>query len=117
MEDGFLPALERDLQTGPWAASQRSNWLKFLQEELAELSEAKTQTDIVREAADVLWCLYAYVRSRGITFNEVLAAGYTKLKTRKPWLFDESLDRPQSKEEEHAMYLRNKARETFYTPK
>jgi NTP pyrophosphatase (non-canonical NTP hydrolase) len=109
----YIEAERRNVNESPWCRAQSLYaWLIKIQSELDEskhaLSAQMPLKDLRGELADVFAnviraCLKAE-RLGLFTFEDIMQAAFDKLRRRKPWLFDSSLPRPETAEEEYEWY-------------
>lgn len=116
LED-LIHALRLDRKRSAWSQSQTLDpSLVKLQGEIDECREALADGDddaLIAELGDALWSLIFAVivagDERGLSLEQVASAALAKLRTRKPWLFEEVA--PLTLEEEAVLWARAKARE------
>jgi XTP/dITP diphosphohydrolase len=113
----LVGALRIDRERSAWSRSQSlDEGLVKLAGEIEECREALRDGHpeaLVTELGDALWSLiFALIiaeAEHGMSIEQVAAAAYAKLRTRKPWLFEDGP--PLSIEEEAALWARAKTSE------
>lgn len=111
-------ALIRECQKTPWRSQQGTyEWVSMLLVEVAELEEVyygeeeeEPFQNVIDEAADVLASTMTLLLSieketeGELTIQKVLDSIVDKLRRRKPWIFDATMDPPSTPEEEMAIW-------------
>lgn len=93
----LIDALRLDRARSSWSRSQTlEQCLTKLQGEIDECREAlaqRNQPSLIEELGDALWSLIFSVivaeEQCDLRFEDVTTAAYEKLRTRKPWLFED----------------------------
>jgi len=112
----LIHALKTDRKRSAWSRAQTLDTsLVKLKGEIDECREALEHSDdaLISELGDALWSLiFALIVAddeRGMSLEQTATAALSKLRTRKPWLFEDGP--PLSLEEEDRLWTQAKDRE------
>ncbi len=112
----FVQDLRLNDARSPWCRAQgMAGWVENLRGEIKEFADeiaAGTRAARNAELGDIFQnCIelaQANERAGGAPLATILTNARAKLQRRKPWIFDPTMEQPQTPEEEHAWYTARK---------